>query len=853
MSIETQAEQSRRRRRSPDERARARLEHLFHVSTLLTRFESLEGVIPSVLEAVSEALPLQTAVLLLESAEAPMHATVCAAEGTSPERQRRASARAARTYATLLGHDAPPELAGVETIVLPSQLPASDGQEQLVLLPLVVAGEEIFGALQVEGVAPLDELDLAFVNTVVNQLAVAVARHRAIAAREAAMEAARIDAERGRARAEQQEQRFQSLVDNLDHAFVWEAEGRELRLTYISGRATVLLGHEAWVGRELFEHIHPDDREAVAQMVRRTVREQRDRSVEHRMVGLDGKIWWFHTGVHQVDTAGGALRWQAVSVDVTPARRAAERVAEQLELTRAVTTSLGEGVLAVDRELEVTLMNPAAEAMLGLAAGAANGRPIDELLELTRADGAPLGRSPLTRAIQSGRLLRSDAHWLVRTGAAPLPVSYTSAPLRRNGEVTGAVLVLQDLLEARRAEQEQRFLADIGSLLGASLERRTTLSQLCRAAVPVLADLCFIDELDEAGHAVRIEVALADREKQPLAEHVRRFAPSPGWRTPEGEALRTGSSVLLADVDVEAIARDEDHASVLRAAGIRSLLVVPLTARGRTLGALTFCMAESGRRYGARDRILAEDVARRASMAIDNATLYEEARRATAARQELLAIVSHDLRNPLSAVTMATQILLEEPISGDEQRVAISRIGRAAERASHLVEDLLDLGSIESGTFTVERKAQPLAPILHEAVEAAAPTAEKRGLRLELEVAGGPLEVCCDRERVLQVLGNLIGNAMKFTPRGGRIGVRTEARGDEALIAVSDTGRGIPAEALSRIFERYWQVGRASRAGAGLGLAIAEGLVRAQGGRIWAASEEGAGSTFSFTLPLAQP
>ncbi len=479
--------------------------------------------------------------------------------------------------------------------------------------------------------------------------------------------------------------------------------------------------------------------------------------------------------------------------------------------------------------------------------------PIDQILRITREDGTRLegAQYPLARVLRDGKRLRDDATCFAPPGGSPIPVSFTAAPLRKGGEVSGVVLVFRDLLDVRRAEREQRFLAQMGELLGSSLEVRTTLSQIAHAAVPLLADVCVVDELDENRRVHRIDVVFATGEHDELAESVRRFTPSAEGTSPLARALREGEATLMTEVSTADVAQDDEHARMIDESGLSSMMVVPLIARERTIGALTFGALRSSRRFGPREFAFAEDLARRAALAADNARLFEQAQHATRARQELLSLVSHDLRNPLSSVMMATQVLLETPLPPAQVQLALERIQRASARANRLVEDLLDISNIESGQFGLQLSTHALAQLLEECIENNGPQATAAGLRLVLEPPPA-LDLRCDRERVLQVLGNLVGNAIKFTPAGGSITVKAEQRDDTAQICVTDTGIGIPPAAIAHVFDRYWQMEHAGRAGAGLGLSIAQGLATAHGGRIWAESEEDAGSTFCFTLPLAK-
>ena len=230
-----------------------------------------------------------------------------------------------------------------------------------------------------------------------------------------------------------------------------------------------------------------------------------------------------------------------------------------------------------------------------------------------------------------------------------------------------------------------------------------------------------------------------------------------------------------------------------------------------------------------------------------------EAEAAVATREELLAIVSHDLRNPLSVIVTSAAVLQRTTLDGNEgERVHKSAqiILRSAERMNRLIADLLDLAQIQAGTLTVEQKPQDVEGLIRDCIEMLRPLAAARDLK---GMTSAGLHVRCDRERVLQILSNLVGNAIKFTPEGGAIFIEAQSTGNEARFSVRDTGQGISEEELPRIFDRFWQVQRKNRAGIGLGLSIAKGLVEAHGGHLWVESKLGAGTTFFFTLPLGGP
>lgn len=411
--------------------------------------------------------------------------------------------------------------------------------------------------------------------------------------------------------------------------------------------------------------------------------------------------------------------------------------------------------------------------------------------------------------------------------------------------------------DQKRAEMEQRLLADVATMVGSSLDRRAALAAVAQTVVPLLADLCLIDEVGEDGMSERREVAFGSEEKQwDLADRFRSLAPHQGGKTPQARALETGKPVLvpeIADPAAEGIDQDERHADAMRAAGVRSMIVLPLHSRGKELGVLTFVVGDSGRRYSADDLNLAEEVARRVAAGLDNARLYEQAQRAIRAREEMLAIVSHDLKNPLSTILMSTALMGTASGDGDRRksRKEIDRIRRAAERMNRLIQDLLDTASIDAGKLSVERRRLSVVPLVHETIEALQPLAASKSLHLHSDLPSDLPEISGDSGRLQQVFTNLVGNAIKFTPAGGTITVRAEAADGDIQFSVTDTGSGIPEESRPHLFERFWQARRTARQGTGLGLSIARGIVVAHGGRIWVESHVGEGSTFFFTLPAA--
>ncbi|MDQ6633494.1 MAG: ATP-binding protein [Gemmatimonadota bacterium] len=447
-------------------------------------------------------------------------------------------------------------------------------------------------------------------------------------------------------------------------------------------------------------------------------------------------------------------------------------------------------------------------------------------------------------------------------------------------------LCSQALVRARMFESEQQararseiirrdteFLAETGRVLGSSLEYELTLQSLVHAAVPELGDWCAVDVVAESSVGEwpptldRLAVHNADPARtQTGLELARRYPPTWTEHDVMTRALKYGETVFIPEVTDDMIvtgARDEAHLDLVRRFGVTSVLIVPLQARGRTLGALTLCMTESHRHFSDRDRALAEELGRRAGFAVDNARLYHtaelarvEAVRANRAKSDLLAKVSHETRQPVHA-TIGWSDTLALGIYGSlstEQADALHRIKQNQERLLSVLNDLLDISRIEAGKLELRPVAAPLGELLESAEAAILPQMRAKAIEYTASIDTPDLTVHADRDLVSGIITNLLSNAVKFTAANGRVTLTCSAAGSNVLVRVADNGVGIPADALERIFEPFFQVDSGltrTTMGTGLGLSISREAARAMGGDITVESTEGQGSTFTLTLPAA--
>jgi PAS domain S-box-containing protein len=420
-----------------------------------------------------------------------------------------------------------------------------------------------------------------------------------------------------------------------------------------------------------------------------------------------------------------------------------------------------------------------------------------------------------------------------------------------------AALTTAHLYEAAEHGKEQAtFLARAADLLGSSLDYEKTLAAVANLAVPYVADWCAIDMLGDGGRLKRLAVAHADPSKVAMATQMHERYPDDA-SSPVHDVLRSGQPLLMKTVPPEAIAkvaRDEEHLRLLNNLSIASLMCVPLTARGRTFGAFTLVSAESGRHFTEDDLGVARDLSTRAAMAIDNAHAYRQATEANRLKDDFLATLSHELRTPLNAVMGYTKMLAMNVLDEAKQANAVKVIERNASSLKQIIDDVLDVSRIVSGKLRLNVQPLNLSEVVRMSIATVVPAADAKGVELETHLDADPPLISGDTDRLQQIVWNLVSNAMKFTPQGGRITVTVASTASHVEIVVTDTGRGISRDFLPHIFERFRQAdGAFSReyGGLGLGLAIVRELVELHGGTVHATSDgPGKGSTFRVELPV---
>jgi PAS domain S-box-containing protein len=540
-----------------------------------------------------------------------------------------------------------------------------------------------------------------------------------------------------------------------------------------------------------------------------------------------------------------------------------------------VTTlrSIGDAVIATDAKGQVTFMNPIAETLTGWLEADARGRLLDEVFCIFSEQTLAPVESPVTKVLREGTVVGMANHTLLRSKRGiEIPIDDSGAPIRGEaGQIRGVVLVFRDVTHEKRERVRREFLAKAGETLVSSLDYESTLATVVRFAVPTLADWCAVELLDPGAKASRqVAVAHVDENKVRFARQLgERYPPDPNAPTGVPNVLRTGQSELYTEIPQEILergARDAEHLRIIRDLQLRSAMVVPLRTRGRTFGALTFIYADSGRRYSPDDLAFAEDFARRAAMAIENALALKDteaarireqmlrsaAELANRAKDEFLATVSHELRTPLSAI-LGWAVMLRRRKLPEEIDRPLATIERNARLQTKLIEDVLDISRIISGKLVLNVGLTKIGDTVTAAVETVAPSAALKSIEITTELPEPELTTMADTDRLQQVVWNLLSNAVKFTPKGGRVSIRAERRGSDVCILVRDSGEGVRRAMLPFLFEPFRQADASTtrrHGGLGLGLAIVRQLVLAHGGSVEADSDgEGKGATFTVLIP----
>ena len=660
--------------------------------------------------------------------------------------------------------------------------------------------------------------------------------------------------------------------------------------------------------------VHPADAEHLQAAIAAALETpEASYDIEYRIVLRDGTLRWLGaTGRVVVDGDGQPSRMVGICRDVTERKRADEKSAFLADASRVLATTLAPETIIEDLA-RIVVPRLADWCVVQVTGPDGRLHPVEVAHQeagrtalmrdlILRWPSRPSDFGSAAFVLNSGRSVlvpritddmlearaKDDEH--LRTMRSMRACSLMNVPLQARGRTLGVLTLVSAESERHYASADLQFADDIASWaalaidnaqlyrqanaarlaaetargqlealtrvsdqIAVSLDPDEALRQLATRVVPAFADYCVTYAATEGSirplgfsHRDPAKVALVEA----LAYGV--FVSVEDRQGP-GMVIREGEACLVSEIAPDfaaaqaATAPSHDVRWVLEP---RSIMTVPLNARGRTLGAIAFAATDdSGRRFGDADLKIAMELASRAALLVDNARLYAEARSAIRARDDMMAVVSHDLRDPLQAISAATATLrLERQSAGNTE--SLESIALASAQMRLLVQDLLDISLIEAGRLPIHREQVALPELMLEAQTLLQPQVEDKNTRIETRLVVNLPTISVDRHRILQVLLNLLGNAVKFGSAGGRVTLGAERQDDAVRVWVEDTGPGISVEQQDRVFDRFWRADRYAGAGVGLGLAVARGIVEAHGGRIGLTSRLGAGSTFFFTLPL---
>ncbi len=559
---------------------------------------------------------------------------------------------------------------------------------------------------------------------------------------------------------------------------------------------------------------------------------------------------------------GRVLGWGTVSRDISEARKAQEVIRqsqERLQVSEAkysgIVSTAADAIISIDENQRITLFNEGAEQIFGYTQTEALGAQL-EILIPERLRGVHREHvNQFAMGLGTARRMgyRKTVILGLRKNGEEFPADAAISKLDVGGKRILTVAV-RDISEQKRIENEQRFLAEVGAILGSTLDDRSALTSIAELVVRDFADLCIVDVVETNNSIRRLKVAGRDQSAAKVCALLMEISLDPNQSHLMRSVVESGRPVLLQQDSPEMLAslsQNEAHLEALQAAGLKSLVAVPLLSRGKLMGVISMISSSSNRHFGPADVHLAEELARRAALSIENARLFDDIQRAVGVRDEVLAVVAHDLKNPLATISLTTETLrLSDPVDPAKLDDYTRRILRAVQQMLSLIADLLDFATIQSGTISIEKDSNDIAAIVMTVVDGARVQSQAKRQTLGVDMPSALPRVSIDARRIGQVISNLLGNAVKFTPEGGTITVSVRHQANVVTVSVSDTGAGIPPEDLSKVFDRFWQARKTgSMSGSGLGLSIAKAIVEAHGGTIGVESQVGKGSSFSFTLP----
>lgn len=603
--------------------------------------------------------------------------------------------------------------------------------------------------------------------------------------------------------------------------------------------------------------LHPDDLQSTKAAWKQATETGQPYQQEQRLRRSDGVYRWFLTRALPLRAEDGTvLKWYGTCTDISEEKQAREVLRESEARFRQLADAMPQIVWTAQRDGTLEYLNRRFFEYAGI--DPESSQPLDTLIDYVHPGDRARVDEDAARAHATDGVLEVEYRLLDRTGCYRWQLG-RSVPVRDgSGQVVRRFGTATDIDDRKRAEYDARFLAEASAILSSRLDESRAMEHVAQLAVPFFADWCVVDMVAEDGSLNRLVIAHVDPAKVELIRELeRRFPTTP--ESPHGvyQVIRTGGSDMIPDITDEMLERgvpDKEKLRLLRELGPRSHLCVPVSGKAGTIGAISFGLAESGRRFAEKDLRLAEDLARRAAIAIENARLYAELKKADQRKDEFLATLAHELRNPLAPIRNALHLLDRPEFEGATRDEVRSVVKRQVDHMTRLVEDLLDVSRITRGTVELRKETVDLATVINRSVEASRPLMGDQGHALSITLPDEPIHLEADPTRLEQIFDNLLNNAAKYTDPGGQVSLSAERNGDFVEVRVRDTGIGIAPEQLPKIFDLFMQAERRldrSQGGLGIGLSLVRSLVEMHGGTVSVHSEgPGQGTEFVVRLPV---
>jgi len=690
------------------------------------------------------------------------------------------------------------------------------------------------------------------------------------------------------------ERRFRAVLEAAPNAII--AIDTDGLMTYANPQAEIAFGYEQ------FELIGAQVEMLLPTRVHDLHRSHRAGFFEHpnpRPMGVgrelagrrkDGSEFPVEISLSPVDTPNG-LQVFATVVDITARKQFEVDLRHSRDQLAAILSGVADGIIVQDRRGRVVFANPAALRALGYQElrelQSLSISQLSEHFELLDEYGkrVPLWRLPSYDVLRGKESPERLIHFRSRQQIRDRWFWVRASGVRDGqGRLDLIINIFRDVSEARKTTERSEFLAASSSLMAESLDYADTLQRVVQAAVPQLADWCVVDVLDEdqdyTSQPKRLAVAHIDPAKIQLAQELEKETPyDPHAPQGLGAVLRTGNPELIEDIppallEAAMAGRSDEYRELIKALQLRSYICVPMRSQGRILGALTFVYAESGRHYDQEDLRLAEEVASRAAMAIENARLYQRAQASIREREDFLAVASHELRTPVTVVRAYSQSLLRwlehspqaKEVNVDRQRLmhGLRNINEGTTRLTALIEQLLDITSLQAQEERLELASVNLEELLQMVVEdARLLQGQGRYADLTIDLAvDDEIHGLWDASRLQRVFTNLLDNALKYSPAREAVSIRAwsedSSNSDSKVhITFKDNGLGVPSSEHYSIFEPFKRASNASTrnySGFGMGLAVSRQIVDLHGGRVWVESRGNElGSIFHIVLPRLAP